>query len=139
MPLQYDIVRINTKISSSILLSFTINRYRYNMILSEETLRYPAAYYCPSPLIQTCTIWCCQEKHKDIQQHVIVLNYSIPVHYDIVRTNTKISSIIVLSFSITTYLYTMILSEETLRYLAVCYCPSILIHTCTIWYCQKKH
>ena len=55
MPVQYDIVRRNTKISNSILLS-SINTYLYNMILSEETLRYPAAYHCPSPLIHTCTI-----------------------------------------------------------------------------------
>jgi hypothetical protein len=55
MPVQYDIVRRNTKISSSMLLS-SINPYLYNMILSEETLKYPAAYHCPSPLIHTCTI-----------------------------------------------------------------------------------
>jgi hypothetical protein len=43
MPVQYDIVRRNPKISSSIFLSFSINAYLYNMILSEETLEYPAA------------------------------------------------------------------------------------------------
>jgi hypothetical protein len=51
-----EIVRTNTNISSSILLSFSINTYLYTMLLSEETLRYPAAYCCPSPLIHTCTI-----------------------------------------------------------------------------------
>jgi hypothetical protein len=56
IPIQYDIVRRNTKISSIIVLSFSITIYLCNMILSEETLRYPAAYYCPSPLKNTSTI-----------------------------------------------------------------------------------
>jgi hypothetical protein len=122
------------------LFSFSINTYLYNMILSEETLRYPASYYCPSPLIHTCTIWYCQKKYSNIQHHVIVLlRLYTPVQYDIVRRNTKISSIILLSFFIYTYLYNMILSAETLRYPASYCCPSPLIHTSTIWYCQKKH
>ena len=37
------IVRRNNNISTSILLFFSINTYLYNMILSEETLRYPAS------------------------------------------------------------------------------------------------
>jgi hypothetical protein len=53
---QFDTVRRNTKISRSILLSFSINTYLYNIIMTEETLRYPASYYCPSPLIHTSTI-----------------------------------------------------------------------------------
>ena len=69
------------------MLLSSINTYLYNKILSEETLRYPAAYYCPSALIHTYT--------------------------DIVRRKTKISSSMLLS-SINTYLYNMILSEETL-------------------------
>ena len=86
------------------MLLSSINTYLYNMIFSEETLRYPAAYYCPSALIHTYT--------------------------DIVRRKTKISSSMLLS-SINTCLYNMILSEETLRYLVVCYCPP-LMHPCTI-------
>ena len=83
------------------------------------------------PKIHTCTIGYCQKKHSNIQQHIIVLLHSYkPVLYEIVRTNTNISSSILLS-SIYTYLYTMILSDETLRYPAVYYCPP-LIHTSTI-------
>ena len=106
------------------LLSFFINAYLYNMILSEETLWNLVSCYCP-PLIHTCSIKYCQKKHEDIQQHIIVLlHLYVPVQYDIVRGNIKISSSMLLSFSINTYLYNMILSEETLRYLAACYCPS---------------
>ena len=108
------------------------------MIFSEETLRYPAACYGPFPLIHTFTIWYCQKKHKDIQQYIIFfLHQYISVQYDIVRRNTKISSNIYLSFSINTFQYNMILWEETLRYPAAC--PTTLIHTGTIEYCQKKH
>ena len=114
IPVQYAIVSRNTKISSFILLSFYINTYLNNMILSEETLRYSAACYCPSTLIHT------------VQHHIFI-------------GNTKISGIILLYFYINTYLYNMIFSEETLRYPTACYCPSILIHTWTIWYFQKKH
>jgi hypothetical protein len=96
------------------MLLCAINTCLYNMILSEETLRYPAAYCCP-------------------------FHQCIPVQYDIVRRNTKISSSMLLSFSINIYVYNMILSEETLWYPAACYCPSLFIHTCTIWYCQNKH
>jgi hypothetical protein len=137
---QHDIFRGNTKISSIILLSFYINTYLYNMLLSEEKLRYPISYCCPSTLIHTCTIWYCQKKHWYFKQYVIVLlQYYIPVQYDIVRRNTKISSIILLSFYINTYLYNMQLSEESLRYPASYCCPSTLIHTWTIRYFQKKH
>ena len=86
------------------MLLSSINTYLYNKIFSEETLRYPAAYYCPSALKHTYT--------------------------DTVRRKTKISSSMLLS-PINTCLYNMILSEETLRYLVVCYCPP-LIHTFTI-------
>jgi hypothetical protein len=128
----------NTEISSSILLSFSIYANMYTMKLSNQTLIYPVSYYCP-PYIHTCTIWFCQKKHYDIQHHVIVrLHLYIPVQYDFVRRNTKISSSMLFS-SINTYLYNMILSEETLGYPALCYCPSPCIHTCTIWYCQRKH
>jgi hypothetical protein len=133
----YTIVSINTKISSSMILSISINTYRCNMILSEETLWYPAALYCPSTLIHTGTIWYCQ-KSQDIQQYIIVfLHWFIPVWYDIDRRNSKIASSMLISFSINTYLYNMILSEETLRYPAAC--PTTLIHiTCTLWYCKKN-
>jgi hypothetical protein len=114
IPVQHDIVRRNTKISSIILLSFYINTYLNNMIFSEETLRYPAACYCPSTLIHT-------------------------VQHDIFRGNTKISSITLLSSSLNTYLYNMILSEETLKYPASYCSPSTLMHTCTIWYYQNKY
>ena len=87
------------------MLLSSINTYLYNKIFSEETLRYPAAYYCPSALIHTYT--------------------------DIVRRKTKISSSMLLS-SINTSLYNMILSEEKLRYPAAYYCPSPLVHACTI-------
>jgi hypothetical protein len=60
----------------------------------------------------------------------------MPVQYDIVSRNTKISSSMLLSY-INAYLYNMILSAETLRYLVVCYC-ALLIHACTIWYCQRN-
>ena len=76
--------------------------------------------------MHTCTLGYCQKKYWDIQQHIIVLRYYIPVHYDIVRGNTNISSSILLS-SIYTNLYTMKLSEETLRYPASYYFPSPLI------------
>ena len=46
------------------LLSVSIYTYLYNMILSEETLRYPASYYFPSPLIHTSTIWYCTGMYK---------------------------------------------------------------------------
>jgi hypothetical protein len=92
-----------------------------------------------NPWLHTCTIWNCQKKHQDIHHHIIVLLHCyIPVQYEIVRRNTRISIIILLSFSIVTYLYNMKLSEETPRYPASYYCPT-LIHTCTTWYCQKKH
>ena len=111
------------------LFSFSIYTYVYNMILSEETLRYPALCYCPSPCIHTCTIRYCHKKHSNIQHHVIVrLHLYIPVQYDIVRRNTKISSSMSFS-SINTYLYNMILPEETLRYPASFSCPSPLIYT----------
>jgi hypothetical protein len=47
LSVQYDIVRRNTEISSGISLSFSINTYLYGIILSEETLKYPAACYFP--------------------------------------------------------------------------------------------
>jgi hypothetical protein len=80
IPVLYTIVRRNTKIYSCILfslsintylrnmvLSFSISTYCYNIVVSEETLRYPVAYHFPSPL-------------------------RIPVQYDIIRRNTKISN-----------------------------------------------
>ena len=76
------------------------------MKLSEETLRYPASYYC-STLIHTSTTMKLSEE---------TLRYP---------------SACCMFFSINTYLYNMKLSEETPRYPASHYCPT-LIHTCTI-------
>jgi hypothetical protein len=86
------------------LLSFSVYTYLYNMILSEETLKYLASCYCR-------------------------LHLYIPVQYDIVRRNTKISTSMLLSFSVYTYLYNMIFPEESLRYPASYSCPSPLIYT----------
>jgi hypothetical protein len=127
------------------LLSVSINIYLYNMILSEETSRYPEVYHCRSPLVHTgtiytCRIWYCQKKHQDMQQYnIAILHYYIPVQYGIIRRNTKISISMLLPFSINTYRYNMILTEVSLRYPAAYYFPFQLIYISTILYCQQKH
>jgi hypothetical protein len=163
------IVRRNTKISSSILLSFSINTYLYNMVLSEETLRYLPAYFCFYPLIHTCIIniilyrYVLMDKNKNMLVDILVFSSNDMILYRyllMVMDNNMMLDIFVfhltisywigmyywrtitcwlLSFSIKTYLYNMILSEQTQRYPAASYCSSPLIHTCTVLYCQTKH
>jgi hypothetical protein len=90
------------------------------MIFSEETLRYPAACYCPSTLIHTV--------QHDIYRgntkisSIILLSFYIKIYlYNMILSEEKqISSSMLLSFYINTYLYNMILAEETLSYSAAC-------------------
>ena len=115
---QYDIVIRNTKISSSILLSFSINTYLNNTLLSEETLRYPAAYYCPSPLIHTFTIKVIT-KLPNSEQSAGYLSVS--------------SDNMILYRYVLVEKYNNILFEYlTLIYPAACHCPFPVKYTCTI-------
>jgi hypothetical protein len=130
------------------------------MILSDETLLYPAVYYCLSPLIHTYIIL------SDVLYRYIIVPFGsyyvytvhIYVHTILSDDESVVSptrraqqleqTCLTIYFffflfwcgfilhlflvAINTYLYNMILSEETLRYPAAYCCPSPLIHTCTI-------
>jgi hypothetical protein len=110
-------------------LSFSINPYLHNMILPEETLRPLAACYCPS-LIHTCTIHIVQvsingEEQKYAAGYLSVSSDSIVLYRCALmeKNNTNISSIILSSFSMNTYLYNIGLSEDTIRYPSTYYIP----------------
>jgi hypothetical protein len=87
------------------------------MILSEETLRYPASFWCPSPLIHTGIKYDIVRRNTNIYID-IVFSFSINIYlYNLILSEkTKMSSSILLSLSIYAYLYNMILSGETIRY-----------------------